>query len=94
MRFRKNAIYILFTLTAIGSASALTFTQEPTPEALLLPGAGGAQTDMTETADSAEFLAADSTAIITPDSMATLCGEAFKAIQLMKFAGEANETIY
>ena len=94
MRFRKNAIYILFTLTAIGSASALTSNQEPAPEALLLPGSGAAQTDMTETADSAEFLAADSAAIVTPDSLATLCGEAFKAIQLMKFAGEANETIY
>lgn len=91
MRFRKSSLYLLFTLTAIGSATALTIGQEPTPEALFLPGT---QTEgAAEVADTAAA-EADSVVIITPDSLANRAGEAFKAIQLMKFDGEPNETIY
>lgn len=93
MNFKKTAIHILFILTAVGSATALTSRQEPAPEELFLPGTQPVTVENTDPVDSTA-IQPDSVAVITPDSLATLCGEDFKALQLRMFEGDDEASIY
>lgn len=87
MNLRKILTYSLLGVMAVSSAMTLSSPISPDMEEIALPVA--------EPLVEADSLAeADSVVVITPDSLATLAGEAFKAYRLRKFDGEENETLF
>ncbi len=86
MRLRQILFYLLFITTAIGSASILGTPQYPASDDVIV-------TD-DDSAVQPDSVITDSVEMITPDSLANIAGNAFKALQIMKFDGESNEVLY